>query len=153
MSCRSCSRPPSSLGPEPVAPPTRRGALAAVAGAALALLAWPRALVAGGKGWVAVPLGKAPKLKTVGGSMQTRIRGKEILLVRDGQNSAHAFEAKCPHEFCDINYVPAGQKLECPCHDAFFDLSGKVLQGPPPRALESYPAIVDGERILIRIPE
>lgn len=154
MSCRSCSRQPSkpTQQPAPVGS-SRRGVLAAAGGAALALLAWPRALLGGGKSWVAVPLSKAPKLQKVGGSMQTRIRGKELLLVRDGQDTAHAVEAKCPHEFCDINYVPESKKLECPCHDAFFDLSGKVLQGPPPRALETYPTIVDGDRILIRIPE
>jgi nitrite reductase/ring-hydroxylating ferredoxin subunit len=151
MSCRACSRQPSSPAQQPK--PSRRGLLAAAAGAALALLAWPRALLGGGKSWVAVPLSKAPKLQSVGGSMQTRIRGKELLLVRDGQDSAHAVEAKCPHEFCDVVYAPESKRLECPCHDAVFDWSGKVLQGPPPRALATYPALVDGDRILIRIPE
>jgi len=132
---------------------SRRGFLATASAVALALLAWPRAILAGGKGWVAVPLAKAPKLQTVGGSMVTRIRGKELLLVRDGQESAHAFEAKCPHEQCDLNYAPDKRKIECPCHAAIFDLSGKVLEGPPPRPLETYQAIVDGETILLHIPE
>ncbi len=145
--CR-CSRVSSSDGPGA----SRRGWLQAMGGAVLAVLAWPRSLLAEGKPWVAVPLDKAPKLKAVGGSMVTRIRGQELLLVRDGETSAHAFEAKCPHEQCDVNYAPAQRKIECPCHDAFFDLDGKVLQGPPPRPLASYPAIVDGDRILIRIP-
>jgi Rieske Fe-S protein len=127
--------------------------LGAACATALALLLWPRRLWAAGKSWMAVPLDKAPKLQQVGGSMQTRIRGKELLLVRDGQASAHAFEAKCPHEFCDVNYAPERKQIECPCHDGRFDLSGKVLAGPPPRALVTYPAMVDGDRILIRIPE
>jgi nitrite reductase/ring-hydroxylating ferredoxin subunit len=154
MSHPPCARLSSSTAsrPEPTQP-SRRGVLAAAAGAALALLAWPRALFAGGKSWVAVPLAKAPKLQKVGGSMMTKIRGKELLLVRDGQDSAHAFEAKCPHELCEVNYAPESKRIECPCHAGLFDLSGKVLAGPPPRALETYPAIVDGERILIRIPE
>ncbi len=91
--------------------------------------------------------------QTVGGSMVTRIRGKELPLVRDGQASAHAFEAKCPHEQCDINYSSERQKIECPCHDGLFDLTGKVLSGPPPRPLETYQTIVDGERILVSVPE
>ena len=132
---------------------SRRGFFTAASGAVLALVAWPRVVTAGGKSWVAVPLAKAPKLQAVGGSMVTRIRGKELLLVRDGQNSAHAFESKCPHEQCDVNYSPERQKVECPCHDGLFDLTGKVLQGPPPRPLDTYQAIVDGDRILLRIPE
>ncbi len=131
---------------------SRRGFFGTLAGFAVALLAFPKAVFAGNKNWVAVPLTKAPKLKAVGGSMVTRIRGKELLLIRDGENSAHACEAKCPHEFCDLNYAPDSQKIECPCHAALFDLNGKVLEGPPPRALETYPAIVDGERILFNIP-
>lgn len=148
-----CHRTPSSTtNPEDLTQSSRRGFFGTLAGVAVALLAWPRAALAGGKSWVAVPLTKAPKLKAVGGSMVTRIRGKELLLVRDGENSAHAFEAKCPHEFCDLNYAPDSQKIECPCHAGLFDLNGKVLEGPPPRPLETYSAVVDGERILFNIP-
>lgn len=149
MSHHPCSRVATSPAPADV---PRRGFFTAATGAFLALIVWPRSVAAGGKSWVAVPLGKAPKLQTVGGSMVTRIRGKELLLVRDGHDSAHAFEAKCPHEQCDINYSPERQKIECPCHDGLFDLTGKVLSGPPPRPLETYQTIVDGERILVRIP-
>jgi len=145
---RSSSRSKS----EPVES-ARRGFFAVLSGLALALLAWPKAVLAGSKPWVAIPLSKAPKLKKTGGSMVTRIRGQELLVIRDGDGSVHAFEAKCPHEECDLNYAPERQAVECPCHDAFFDLCGKVLQGPPPRPLVSYPAIVDGDRILLRIPE
>ena len=84
--------------------------------------------------------------------MLTQIRGKDLLLVRDGETSAHAFEALCPHEQCQVNYAPESQKIECPCHAAVFDLTGKVLEGPPPRPLETYTAIVDGDRLLIKIP-
>jgi nitrite reductase/ring-hydroxylating ferredoxin subunit len=133
------------------AEPSRRGFFGKLSGIALALVAWPK-LAFAGKKWVAVPLAKAPKLQKVGGSMVTKIRGKELLLVRDAENSAHAFEAKCPHEFCDLNYAPDSQKVECPCHAGLFDLTGKVLEGPPPRPLETYQAIVDGERILLNVP-
>ena len=149
MSDCPCSRSASRSEP---AQPSRRGFFATMSGFAIALLAWPKMALSAGKSWVAVPLSKAPKLQKVGGSMVTKIRGKELLLVRDSETSAHAYEAKCPHEQCDLNYAPDSQKIECPCHAALFDLNGKVLEGPPPRALESYAAIVDGERILFNIP-
>jgi nitrite reductase/ring-hydroxylating ferredoxin subunit len=147
--CRRCAAR-SKIEP---ALPSRRGFFATLSALGFGLVALPKTLFAAGKPWVAVPLSKAPKLRNAGGSMVTKIRGKELLLIRDSENSAHAFEAKCPHEQCDLSYAPATQKVECPCHDALFDLSGKVLQGPPPRPLESYQAIVDGDRILLHIPE
>lgn len=151
MSNCGCSRRAHSPSEAP-AQPSRRGFFGKLSAAALAVVAWPKAAIAGKK-WVAVPLAKAPKLQKVGGSMVTRIRGKELLLVRDAENSAHAYEAKCPHEFCDLNYAPETRLIECPCHAATFDLSGKVLEGPPPRPLETYQAIVDGERLLLNVPE
>jgi nitrite reductase/ring-hydroxylating ferredoxin subunit len=131
---------------------SRRGFFGAFCAGVLAVAAWPRRLFADGKPWVAVPLDLAPKLQKVGGSMTSKIRGKDLLLVRDGETSAHAFEALCPHEQCPVVYSAETQKVECPCHAAVFDLAGKVLEGPPPRPLETYAAIVDGGRILIKIP-
>lgn len=150
--CRCSHKPSPSAKQDAPDQPSRRGFFGTMTGIAIALLAWPKMALSAGKPWVAVPLSKAPKLQKVGGSMVTKIRGKELLLVRDGETSAHAYEAKCPHEQCDLNYAPDTQKIECPCHAALFALDGKVLEGPPPRALETYPAIVDGERILFNIP-
>ena len=150
--CGCCNKKSSTPKQDTPAQPARRGFFGTIAGLAVALVAWPKMALSAGKAWVAVPLSKAPKLKIVGGSMVTKIRGKELLLVRDSETSAHAYEAKCPHEFCDVNYSPEKNKIECPCHDALFDMDGKVLQGPPPRALETYQAIVDGDRILFNIP-
>lgn len=148
MSQSPCARARDAAG----TPVCRRSWLAGMLGTLAAWAAWPRWALAAEKPWVAVPLAKAPKLKAVGGSMVTRIRGLELLLVRDGESSAHAFEAKCPHEQCDVGFAAAQNRLECPCHEAVFDLDGKVLQGPVPRPLRTYPVLVDGERILIRIP-
>ena len=148
--CRCSHARSASKKDEALAQPSRRGFFATLAGVALALVAWPR-MALGGKKWVAVPLAKAPKLQKVGGSMVTRIRGKELLLVRESETVAHAFEAKCPHEQCDLNYAPDSKKIECPCHAGLFDLTGKVLEGPPPRALETYETIVDGDRILLSV--
>jgi nitrite reductase/ring-hydroxylating ferredoxin subunit len=149
--CRCSHSPSQSMKEDSPTTPSRRGFFASVAGLALALVAWPK-MALGGKKWVAVPLAKAPKLQTVGGSMVTRIHGKELLLVRESETVAHAFEAKCPHEQCDLNYAPDSKKIECPCHAGLFDLTGKVLEGPPPRALETYETIVDGDRILLSLP-
>jgi nitrite reductase/ring-hydroxylating ferredoxin subunit len=151
--CSTCSRARNTAGHQDAPKhPSRRGFFGTLSAAALVLVAWPRLVLAGNKPWVALPLSKAPKLKSVGGSMLTRIRGKDLLVVRDSETTAHAFESICPHEGCPVNYAADKHKIECPCHDAFFDLQGKVLQGPPPRGLETYAAFVDGDRILINVP-
>jgi nitrite reductase/ring-hydroxylating ferredoxin subunit len=128
---------------------SRRSFFGVLGGMALSLVALPKMALGAGKKYVAIPLAKAPKLQNVGGSIVTMIRGQELLVVRDSATTAHAFEAKCPHEQCDLNYAPDSQKIECPCHAALFDLTGKVLEGPPPRPLQTYAAVVDGERIIL----
>jgi Rieske Fe-S protein len=35
-----------------------------------------------------------------------------------------------------VYYSAEHRRLECPCHEGYFDVnSGRVLQGPPPRPL------------------
>jgi cytochrome b6-f complex iron-sulfur subunit len=131
---------------------SRRTFFGAVAGVAVALVAWPKMTFAAAAKKVAVPLASAEKLQKVGGYMVTKIKDKDLLLIRDGEKSVHAFEAKCPHEKCPLTYSADEKKVKCPCHKASFDLTGKVLAGPPPRPLESYPATLEGGKILIALP-
>jgi Rieske Fe-S protein len=131
--------------------PSRRTFFGTVIGLAMALVAWPKMTFAAGGKKVALPLASVEKLQKVGGFMVTKVKDKDLLLIRDGEKSVHAFEAKCPHENCPLIYVPDEKKVKCPCHKSLFDLSGKVLSGPPPRPLESYPATLEGERILITL--
>lgn len=147
--CRCSHTPKTSTSAEAPPQSSRRSFFGVLASVAFALVALPKMALGAGKKYVAIPLAKAPKLQNVGGSMVTMIRGQELLVVRDSATTAHAFEAKCPHEQCDLNYAPDSQKIECPCHAAVFDLTGKVLEGPPPRPLQTYAAVVDGERIIL----
>ncbi len=51
----------------------------------------------------------------------------------------------CTHLGCAIYYDPADQKLKSPCHGGVFDpVDGRVLAGPPPRALDTLPVKVEG---------
>jgi thiosulfate dehydrogenase [quinone] large subunit len=56
-----------------------------------------------------------------------------------------AFDAVCTHAGCPVEYVPADQALECPCHGAAFDPArhGAVIVGPARRPLASLPIVVD----------
>jgi menaquinol-cytochrome c reductase iron-sulfur subunit len=46
--------------------------------------------------------------------------------------------SRCTHLGCSVNWQEATQKFACPCHDARFDIDGKVLDGPPPKPLNQY---------------
>jgi cytochrome b6-f complex iron-sulfur subunit len=64
--------------------------------------------------------------------------GKRILVFRDAEGRIRALDARCTHEGCTVQYVPAEAGIWCACHNARFDLDGRVLSGPPPRPLPSY---------------
>ena len=74
----------------------------------------------------------------VGGTRSFVISGSTIPYVlihlEDGQ--LRAYEQKCTHLSCAVFYKPGTGKIECPCHNGWFNaLTGEVLAGPPPRPL------------------
>jgi Rieske Fe-S protein len=72
--------------------------------------------------------------------------GHFALLLRHEDGSLSAFSQRCPHLGCSVFYSPELEKLECPCHEGFFDpKSGDVLSGPPQRGLAKIELeIIDG---------
>ncbi len=53
-----------------------------------------------------------------------------------------AFSGKCPHLGCGYKWRThkvLGQVFLCPCHLSIYDASGKVLDGPAPRPLDTLP--------------
>ena len=58
------------------------------------------------------------------------------LLIRLEPDAFVAYSQKCTHLSCAVYYSPAHQRIECPCHEGYFSArDGRVIQGPPPRAL------------------
>jgi len=46
--------------------------------------------------------------------------------------------SRCTHLGCTVNWKDEANAFLCPCHDAKFDATGKVLGGPPPRPLDRF---------------
>ena len=63
---------------------------------------------------------------------------KRVLVLEDGDGEIHALDARCTHEGCTVRYLPGEALISCACHNARFDLTGRVLSGPPPRPLPKY---------------
>lgn len=62
--------------------------------------------------------------------------GDACLLVRLGEKRFVAFDQKCTHLGCPVFFQSSQRRLCCPCHEGYFSVEdGRVLAGPPPRAL------------------
>lgn len=129
---------------------TKRGflkMLAAAAGAAAWLL---RAGVAQAKK-LAIKLEQVPALKKVGGAAILKLAGKDVMLIRENESRVRALSPICTHRQCYVKYNATKKKIECGCHKSSYDLDGKVLGGPAPAPLPTFPARLDGDRIIITV--
>jgi cytochrome b6-f complex iron-sulfur subunit len=66
------------------------------------------------------------------------VSGKRVLVLQNAAQQLLALDAKCTHEGCTVQYMPAESVIWCACHNARFDVDGRVLSGPPPRPLPKY---------------
>ncbi|GEL09598.1 Rieske Fe-S protein [Flavobacterium glycines] len=74
----------------------------------------------------------------LGGTRAFVIEGSTIpyILIHLETGEFKAYEQKCTHLSCSVFYKPGTGIIHCPCHEGSFDAkTGKVLAGPPPRAL------------------
>ena len=72
--------------------------------------------------------------------------GVYVLISED--NQILALSNICTHLSCRVNWKDETQTYACPCHAAGFDINGDVVDGPPPRPLQSFPVEVDENGIL-----
>jgi cytochrome b6-f complex iron-sulfur subunit len=121
-----------------------------------------------GSAWVAVKDRLFPAFRLVGEALVCRtsdvpvgstypfqLKGTKMpyILIRPRENEWYAYEQKCTHLSCAVFYSPTTDRIQCPCHNGWFDArTGNVLQGPPPRPLPHLDVIVKGEEIFVAEP-
>lgn len=68
-----------------------------------------------------------------------------------GGKAVRAFNVKCPHAGCFVDFQPEKSCYHCPCHDSTFATDGKVLdpKSPSPRALDELPVELRGSEIWV----
>jgi len=71
------------------------------------------------------------------------------ILVRTAAGELRAFSAVCTHLNCTVQYRPDFGQIWCACHNGHFDLSGKNVEGPPPRPLEPFVVNARGNQIVV----
>ncbi len=80
-------------------------------------------------------------------------RKKSIWVVKDQRGAISAYSAICPHLGCGYRWEAEQRRFHCPCHHSFFDLDGRVLSGPAPRALDTLPVKVEDGQLLVMYKE
>ena len=78
-----------------------------------------------------------------------RFGSKPALLVRLATGEYRSMSAVCTHLGCTVQYRSDAKQIWCACHNGCYDLNGKNVSGPPPRALDSYDVQVRGGDIYV----
>jgi Rieske Fe-S protein len=78
-----------------------------------------------------------------------RFGNKPGVLVRTPEGDYRAFSAVCTHLQCTVQYRDDFKHIWCACHNGHFDLTGRNIEGPPPRPLEEYRVEIRGEEVVV----
>jgi nitrite reductase/ring-hydroxylating ferredoxin subunit len=99
------------------------------------------------KGWIRVAaLAEVPE----GTTRLVEVNGNDVCLYNLG-GTIYATQDMCTHAEASLadGFID-GDAIECPLHQALFDIrTGKVLHPPATANLRVYPVLVDGDQIRV----
>jgi cytochrome b6-f complex iron-sulfur subunit len=78
-----------------------------------------------------------------------RFGSRPALLVHLASGEYKSMSAVCTHLGCTVQYRPETKQVWCACHNGCYDVNGKNVSGPPPRALDAYEVQVRGQEIYV----
>jgi len=89
-----------------------------------------------------------------GTMLRVQVDGTDILLV-NLEGEVRAMQGICSHEYFELDQgFLTGDSLTCALHLSRFDLgTGEALDPPAELPLAMYPVVVEGDRILLELPE
>ncbi len=95
-----------------------------------------------------VKAGKVSAMEKDSGTI-VRFGNKPVILLRTASGEFRAFSATCTHLDCTVQYRKDMGLIWCACHNGRYDLNGRNVAGPPPRPLDEYRVLIQGDEILI----
>jgi Rieske Fe-S protein len=98
---------------------------------------------------LALGLDKVEKLKSPGGSALLKVQGRDLLFIRESEETVRVLDPTCTHKKCTVEYSKEKQRIVCPCHGSNFALDGKVLLGPAEKPLQAFEATLDPQKTRI----
>jgi Rieske Fe-S protein len=98
------------------------------------------------------PVARVLSVSRVDGWYRARAR-ETVFLVWDGDKAIRAMSATCTHLGCQVRWEAKDKKFRCPCHGGVYAADGRVLEGPPPRPLQTVEARIDpsNSSVLVRL--
>jgi len=95
-----------------------------------------------------VKAGKVSALEKESGTI-VKFGTKPVILIRTAAGDFRAFDATCTHLDCTVQYRKDMGLIWCACHNGRYDLNGRNVAGPPPRPLDEYRVVIQGEDVVI----
>jgi len=71
------------------------------------------------------------------------------ILIKTGEDDYRAFSAQCTHLDCTVQFDKPSDRIWCACHNGWYDLAGRNVDGPPPRPLTVYSVRVIDDDIFV----
>jgi menaquinol-cytochrome c reductase iron-sulfur subunit len=78
---------------------------------------------------------------------------KAVWAVKHPDGAVTVFAPLCTHLGCGYNWDKTDRQFKCPCHGSVYDMTGAVLAGPAPRALDRLPVKIEEGRLLVMYKE
>ncbi len=74
----------------------------------------------------------------------------EAWVIKHSDGDLTVFSPICTHLGCHYDWVASRREFVCPCHNSFFSITGKVLAGPAPRALDPLPYRIENGVLYVK---
>jgi cytochrome b6-f complex iron-sulfur subunit len=103
------------------------------------------------QGEVEVSSMKVGKLSAIEKDSGTIVRfgNKPVILLRAANGELRAFSATCTHLDCTVQYRKDMGVIWCACHNGKYDSNGRNIAGPPPRPLDEFRVVIQGEEVFV----
>ena len=95
-----------------------------------------------------VKAGKLSEIEKESGKI-IKFGTKPVILIRTANDEVRAFSATCTHLDCTVQFRKDFGMIWCACHNGKYDLNGRNVSGPPPRPLDEFRVLIQGDEIQI----
>jgi menaquinol-cytochrome c reductase iron-sulfur subunit len=91
---------------------------------------------------ITAPVQRLVQIEQLDGWRRT-VSQKPVYVTRDSAGQLAVLSAVCTHLGCSVPWIEKQDKFICPCHQAIFDPTGKLIGGPAPRSMDALPMKIE----------